>query len=121
MSSKELGEIMRIEIRSPRTVSMIISNAIRVQRSLRLIMLKEGSQVLQKGHQGHLDACVTNVIRENNTEVVGDYVKACRDCIGTTRLYRHQRGCVGELELVMMHARLHKSLQGCTNSSKATL
>ena len=85
-------------------------NATRVQRSLRSIILRERSQVLCKDYQGHLEMCVTDTIRENNQEVVGDCAEACADHTGAARLCKHQRDCVRELELVMMHTRLHRSL-----------
>ena len=50
------------------------------------------------------------MMRGNNEEVVEDHIEAYGDCTGAARLYRHQRGCVGELELAMMCVRLQRSL-----------
>ena len=61
---------------------------------------------------------ITDAMRGNNKKVVEDCVEAYKDYTGTVRLYRHQRGCAEELELVMICTRLHKSLWGYANSSK---
>ena len=74
-----------------------------------------------KDHQGHLEMYITNAIRGNNKEIVRDCVEACGDCTGSIRLCRLWKGCVGELELVMMCIRLHRSLQGYADNSKVTL
>ena len=65
----------------------------RVQRSLRLMILRGRSQVLCEDHRGHLEAHVTNTMRGNNKEVVGDCMEACRNHTGAARLCGRIRAC----------------------------
>ena len=97
-----------------------MGNAVRVQRSPRLIILRERLQVPHKNRQGRLEAHITNTIRGNNKEVVGDCVEAFGDCIGTARLCGYWGGCAEELELAIICMKLHRSLHGCTDSSEVT-
>ena len=66
-----------------------MSNAVRMQRSLRLIISRERSQVPYEDHQGHLEVHVTNTIGGNNKEVIKDCAKVYRDCTGAIRLNGH--------------------------------
>ena len=68
-------------------------NATRVQRSLRSIILRKRSQVLREDYQGYLEMYVTDTIRGNNKEVVGDCVEACGDHTGAVRLCRRIGAC----------------------------
>ena len=61
---------------------------------------------------------VTDVIRGNNKEAIEDCTEAHKDCMSAARFWKYCRGCVGELELMMMCTRLYRSLQGCANSFK---
>ena len=70
-----------------------MGNAVRVQRSPRLIILRERLQVPHKNRQGRLEAHITNTIRGNNKEVVGDCVEACGDHTGAVRLCRRIGAC----------------------------
>ena len=52
---------------------------------------------------------ITNLIKKNCEKVVGDYMKAYRDCISIVWLCKYQKGFVGVLKLAQKAVRLHYS------------